>query len=58
MKIESLPGVTIGVAGKVCSAGLHIGLDGPSIGGGCSPENAGTVPVRVVAAKVLRESRI
>jgi hypothetical protein len=45
---KTVPGVTVGVVGKVCGAGLHVGMDGLGILGGCSPENIGTVPLRIV----------
>ena len=53
-----LPSATLAHEGKVCAAGLHVGLDGIGILGGCSPENAGQVPVRMVAARILREARL
>lgn len=53
-----LPSVTVGVVGKVCGAGVHVGLDGVSLGGGCSPENIGSPIVRVVSGRVLGEARL
>jgi hypothetical protein len=53
-----LPSVTFAHVDKVCAAGLHVGLDGVGIGGGCSPENAGTVPVRIVTTRIEREMRL
>jgi hypothetical protein len=54
----TLPSATLVHEGKVCSSGLHVGLDGVSILGGCSPENAGTSPKRMVAARVVSESQL
>ncbi len=53
-----LPSVTAGVVGKTCAAGVHVGLDGVSIIGGCSPENAGIPPQRVVSGRILSEARL
>jgi hypothetical protein len=53
-----LPSVTAGYVGKTCAAGVHVGLDGVSIVGGCSPENAGVPAVRVVSGRVVGESRL
>ena len=53
-----LPSATLAHEGKVCAAGVHVGLDGIGILGGCSPENAGTTPVRMVAARILSEARL
>ncbi len=55
MVAKSVPAVNLGVQGKVCGAGLHVGLDGVGIMGGCSPENIGAVPLRVVHGVELRE---
>lgn len=56
--IDELPQVGVGVRGKVCSAQISIGLLGPSIAGGCSPENIGTHPERTVAAHETYEQRM
>jgi hypothetical protein len=56
--IDELPSVGVGVRGKVCSAQVSIGLLGPSIAGGCSPENIGTHPERTVAAHETYEQRM
>ncbi len=53
-----LPSVTAGVVGKTCAAGVHVGLDGVSIIGGCSPENAGIPPQRVVSGRIVSEARL
>ncbi len=53
-----LPSVTLAHEGKVCAAGLHVGLDGVVILGGCSPENIGTHPTRIVAARIESEARL
>jgi hypothetical protein len=55
---KKIPGVTVGYSGKVCSGGLHVGLDGVGLGGGCSPENAGVPAVRIVSARIVDESRL
>lgn len=53
-----LPSVTVGVRGKVCSGGLTLSAAGPSLSGGCSPENVGTHPERVVAGRQTYEARM
>ena len=55
MVVKSVPGVNMGHVGKVCGAGLHVGIDGVAIQGGCDPENIGAVPVRIVHGRELRE---
>jgi hypothetical protein len=52
------PSVALAHRGKVCNAELELGITGPRLQGGCSLENAGTHPVRIVAARILRESRM
>ncbi len=56
--IDELPSIGVGVRGKVCSGGISLGLTGPSIAGGCSPENIGTHPERTVAAHETYEQRM
>ena len=56
--IQEIPSVTVGVRGKVCGAGLTVGITGVSIAGGCSPENAGSPARRVVSGKVVGETRL
>jgi hypothetical protein len=51
-----LPKVEIAHEGKVCSAKLVVGLQLPDIQGGCSLENIGSTPVRIVAATIISES--
>jgi hypothetical protein len=64
MVAESVPGVTAGVRGKVCGVGIHAGLEGLAVGGpiqlvgGCSPENIGAVPVRIVHGKEISEAPV
>jgi hypothetical protein len=52
---KSVPGVNVGVVGKVCSLGITAGLAGAAILGGCDPENIGAHAVRVVHGRELRE---
>jgi len=47
-------GPAAGYRGKVCGAGISLG----GLGGGCSPENAGTVATRVVSSRITRETRM
>ncbi len=54
----TLPAANFVHTGKVCTVALHVGLDGPGVVGGCSPENIGSVARRVVAARVVSESRL
>jgi hypothetical protein len=52
---RSVPGVNVGVVGKVCSLGLTAGLAGAAILGGCDPEMIGAHTTRVVHGRELRE---
>jgi hypothetical protein len=53
--VKSVPAVNAGVVGKVCSAGVHVGIDGVGIAGGCDPENIGAHAVRVVSGREMSE---
>jgi len=53
-----LPSVTASVTGKVCGAGITVGLAGVSLGGGCSPENGAAGEIRVVSGRVVGETRL
>ena len=52
---KSVPAVNVGVIGKVCSVGAHLGVDGVAIGGGCDPENIGAHAVRIVYGREIGE---
>jgi hypothetical protein len=56
--LDELPSVSVGVRGKVCSGEVSLTMLGPSINGGCSPENIGTHPERTVAAHETYEQRM
>ena len=53
-----LPSIGVGVRGKVCNADLRLSLLGPTLAGGCSPENIGTHPERTVGAVETYEKRM
>jgi hypothetical protein len=55
MVAASAPSVNAGVNGKVCSAALHVGIDGVAILGGCDPSAINAVPVRVVSGREVDE---
>ncbi len=56
--LDELPSVSIGARGKVCSGAVSLTMLGPSISGGCSPENIGTHAERTVAAHETYEQRM
>jgi hypothetical protein len=41
---------------KVCSAALHVGVDGVAILGGCDPSNIGAQATRIVYGREVGES--
>jgi hypothetical protein len=53
-----LPTPTISVSGKICSASLSASPFGLGLGGGCSIENIGTHPNRVVSGRILSEGSL
>lgn len=53
-----LPTPGISVSGKVCSGTLMVTPVGVALGGGCSFENAGTVPIHEVSGHVVREDAV
>ena len=58
MVMDKLPGFTISTRGKVCGVGLSVTILGPSIAGGCDPENAGMPAGRVVSGHIVSEGRL
>jgi len=56
--MAEMPNVRIEHNGKVCVVQARIDPTGPSISGGCSPENIGVPPKRVVAAREVSEARL
>jgi hypothetical protein len=50
-----LPSATLSVSGKICAAQLTVTPVGIGLAGGCSPENAGTRPMRIVSGRILSE---
>jgi hypothetical protein len=59
---ERLPGARLVARGKVCSVALDLSLDVlrglPLLSGGCSPENAGALPLRIVSGRIMSEGRL
>jgi hypothetical protein len=53
-----LPTPTLSVSGKICSASLSATPMGIGLGGGCSVENIGTHPTRVVSGHILSEGSL
>jgi hypothetical protein len=53
-----LPTPTLSVSGKICSASLSVTPMGVGLGGGCSIENIGTHPTRVVSGHILSEGSL
>jgi hypothetical protein len=52
-----LPNVFITQSGKICSYYVGASILGPRLSVGCSFENAGTVPLRMVHAREISEAR-
>jgi hypothetical protein len=53
-----LPTPTLSVSGKICSASLSANPLGLGLGGGCSLENIGSHPTRVVSGHILSEGSL
>lgn len=56
--MKKIPGFTISTRGKVCGVGLSVTILGPSIAGGCDPENIGMPAGRVVSGHIVSEGRL
>ena len=57
MVVKTVPEVSAGVAGKVCSASVHLGVNAMplTLTGGCQPENIGAIPQRIFwSSSILR----
>jgi hypothetical protein len=54
--VTEMPGVSVGVKGKVCDVGVYAGPGGVGIGGGCDPTNIGSPPRRLASARIVKET--